>query len=135
WTSAQIQRAEVVAHQIAIAVAHARLFAEVKRSYEELARTQEELVKRERLAALGQFAATLAHEVRNPLGVLFNSISTLGKTPASGETPRTLLGIMTEETRRLDRLVHELLDFARPATATLESASLHAIVEDAVAAA
>jgi signal transduction histidine kinase len=135
WTPTQLQRAEVIAHQIAIAVAHARLYAEVKRSYEELARTQEELVKRERLAALGQLAATLAHEVRNPLGVLFNSISTLGKTVTLDDDGKTLLGIMDEEARRLERLVRELLEFVRPVTPTVESESLHGVVDEALDAA
>jgi signal transduction histidine kinase len=135
WTPAQVQRGEMIAHQIAIAVAHARLYHEVKRSYEELERTQEELVQRERLAALGQLAATLAHEVRNPLGVLFNSISTLSKTlPIEGDG-RTLLRIMSEEAQRLDRLVRDLLDFVRPLAADLHSESLRAIVLDAMEAA
>jgi signal transduction histidine kinase len=135
WTAEQIQRSELIAHQIAIAVAHARLYEEVKRSYEELAQTQAKLVRRERLAALGQLAATLAHEVRNPLGVLFNSISTLGRVLPPGGDPGTLLAIMDEEARRLDRLVRELLDFARPAAPTLQSESLRALAEDALEAA
>jgi signal transduction histidine kinase len=125
----------VIAHQIAIAVAHARLYEEAKRSYDELARTQEELVKRERLAALGQLAATLAHEVRNPLGVLFNSISTLGKTAELSDDARTLLAIMGEEARRLERLVRELLDFVRPVLPTLSVEQLHGVVEEAIEAA
>ena len=54
----------------------ARLFEDLRRSYGELARAQEELVKRERLAALGELSAVVAHEVRNPLGVIFNSLGT-----------------------------------------------------------
>ncbi len=131
WTPTQLQRGELIAHQIAIAIAHARLFDELKKSYDELAHAQQELVKRERLAALGQLAATLAHEVRNPLAVIFNSITTLGKTLPDDP----LLGIMREEANRLDRLVRELLDFVRPVMPALEDESLCAIVEETLVAA
>ncbi len=135
WSTSEIGRAELIATQVATAVANARLFEEVKQGYERLARAQEELVKRERLAAIGQLAATLAHEVRNPLGVLFNSLGTLGKTmPKSGDAA-VLLAIMGEEARRLDRLVRELLDFARPVTPALERHSLTDVVDGALSAA
>jgi len=135
WGSSDIERAELIATQVATAVANARLFDEVKQSYERLARAQEELVKRERLAALGQLAATLAHEVRNPLGVLFNSLGTLGKMlPKTGDAA-VLLSIMGEEARRLDRLVRELLDFARPVTPAVEPHALAEIVDGALSAA
>jgi len=135
WGAPEVERAELIATQVATAVANARLFEEVKQGYERLARAQEELVKRERLAAIGQLAATLAHEVRNPLGVLFNSLGTLGKTmPKTGDAA-VLLSIMGEEARRLDRLVRELLDFARPVTPAIEPHSLAEIVDGALDAA
>lgn len=135
WGSSEVERAELIVTQVATAVANARLFEAVKRSYERLAHAQEELVKRERLAALGQLAATLAHEVRNPLGVLFNSLGTLGKImPKTGDAA-VLLRIMGEEARRLDRLVRELLDFARPVTPAMEPHSLADIVDGALRAA
>jgi signal transduction histidine kinase len=135
WGSSEVERAELIATQVATAVANARLFEEVKQSYERLARAQEELVKRERLAALGQLAATLAHEVRNPLGVLFNSLGTLGKMMPNTGDAAVLLRIMGEEARRLDRLVRELLDFARPVTPALEPHSLAEVVDGALSAA
>jgi GAF domain-containing protein len=72
WAPVEIQRAELIAQTVAVGVANARLYEEVRRRSRELERAQAELVKRERLAALGELAAIMAHEVRNPLGVLFN---------------------------------------------------------------
>jgi signal transduction histidine kinase len=77
WTESEVELATLIAQQVAVAVANARLFEDLRRSYGDLARAQEELVKRERLAALGELAAVVAHEVRNPLGVIFNSIVSL----------------------------------------------------------
>jgi signal transduction histidine kinase len=135
WSRAEIERAELIAQNVAIAVANARLYEEIRSRSSELERAQKELVKRERLAALGQLAATLAHEVRNPLGVLFNSIGTLTKIlPPEGDAS-TLLTIMSEESVRLERLVRELLDFSRPLAPSLEPESLRVVIEGAVDAA
>lgn len=79
-----------------------------------LAATQEELVKRERLAALGELAAVVAHEVRNPLAVVFNALAGLRKGPAASPDHERLLAIAQEEAERLRDIVSELIDFARP---------------------
>jgi signal transduction histidine kinase len=107
----------------------------------ELSRAQEELVKRERLAALGELAAIVAHEVRNPIGVLFNSIGALRKhleakaSPRRRESVNVLMTIMGEEADRLNRIVSDLLDFARPNSPSFRNGSLRDVVEEAVAAA
>src|SRR5262249_47024743 len=63
WSHADVERAELVAQQLAAGLANARLYEEVRRRSLELERAQQELGHRERLAALGRLAATLAHEV------------------------------------------------------------------------
>lgn len=87
---------------------------ELRRSYESLRTTQEELVKKEQLAVVGELAAVIAHEVRNPLAVITNATSNLRKTGITREDHDTLLSILDEETLRLNRLVGDLLRYARP---------------------
>jgi signal transduction histidine kinase len=87
---------------------------ELRRSYEELRTAQEELVKKEQLAVVGELAAVIAHEVRNPLAIIANAVSGLRKQAISREDHETLLGILDEETSRLNRLVTDLLRYARP---------------------
>ena len=113
---------------------HRRLAQDLRNSYEELARTQLALVERERLAAIGELAATVAHEVRNPLAVIFNCIGSLQKTDASPTDAKALLGILAEEANRLNQIVSELLDFARPGEVLLLNESLAEIVKAAVTA-
>ena len=125
------------AAQISAALDVQRLFADLRRSYADLRRAQEQLVQRERLAAIGELAAVVAHEVRNPLGVLFNSLGAFRKLLGEGVegTARTLVEIMAEETARINHIVGDLLDFARPTTPALHREPLAPLIEEAVDAA
>ncbi len=88
--------------------------AELHRSYEELRETQRRLVQKEQLAAVGELSAVIAHEIRNPLAIIKNSVSGLRRPTLRDEDRHTLLGILDEETSRLNRLMHDLLAYARP---------------------
>ncbi len=87
---------------------------ELRRSYDELRHVQEELVRKEQLAAVGELSAVIAHEVRNPLAVLKNAVSGLRRAELRDEDRATLFSILDEETDRLNRLVRDLLAYARP---------------------
>lgn len=91
--------------------------AELQVSYAELEQVQTELDEKERLAAVGELAAAIAHEVRNPLAVIMNASSGL-RRPLAKEDTETLLAIIDEEAHRLNHLVGELLRFARPLAVT-----------------
>ncbi len=110
---------------------------ELSQSLEALARTQSELVARERMAALGELAASMAHEVRNPLGAIANCVTALRHLP--GRRPDTqqesLHEIIVEEVQRLDELVRGLLDFARPVEPQPRPEPLEPVVEGALCAA
>lgn len=87
---------------------------ELRRSYNDLRAVQEELVRKEQLAVVGELAAVVAHEVRNPLAVITNAVAGLRRPTLSRDDQTTLLAILDEETRRLNRLVSDLLRYARP---------------------
>ena len=97
--------------------------------------TQEELVRRERLAALGEMSAVVAHEVRNPLGVIFNALASIRHLPPQADEREQLLRIVEEEADRLKRMVSDLLEFAQPRRLALESVVLEPLVAGAVEAA
>ncbi|MGC4000392.1 MAG: GAF domain-containing protein [Anaeromyxobacter sp.] len=132
---AEVERAAAVANQLAVAVENARLYDDLRQSYAELAQAQRQLIQQERLAALGELSAVVAHEVRNPLGVIFNSLGSLRRLLRPEGDARLLLDIVGEEADRLNRIVGDLLDFARPSTPVLHPEKLERVVDDAVAAA
>jgi signal transduction histidine kinase len=91
---------------------------------------QAEARRSERLAALGQLSAGLAHEIRNPLGVIKGSAEILNqKLQGSNELARELAGYISSEVNRLGELVTEFLDFARPLHADLGPADLTALLD------
>jgi two-component system sensor histidine kinase HydH len=102
----------------------------------QLARTQAELVERERLAALGELAAVVAHEVRNPVAVIFNALATMKPSlPGRSENETSLLRIIGEEATRLNRMVTVLLDFARPQPLEVRVVAVDVLVRAALQAA
>jgi two-component system, NtrC family, sensor histidine kinase HydH len=105
----------------------AERLAETNRRLEQ---AQAEARRSERLAALGQLSAGLAHEIRNPLGVIKGSAEMLTqKLQASDELARELAGYISTEVNRLSALVTEFLDFARPLHAQLHPADLTALLD------
>jgi two-component system sensor histidine kinase PilS (NtrC family) len=80
----------------------------------ELRRMQLEVERAERLASVGRFAAGIAHEIRNPLASISGSIEMLKTTPGADADSRQLMDIAVREVDRLNRLITDLLDYARP---------------------
>ncbi len=78
-----------------------------------LMKTHESLRRAERLAAMGQMAATVAHEIRNPLGIIKSTADVLKSKYDSRDNPDELFEFIPSEVRRLNRLVSDFLTFAR----------------------
>lgn len=122
----------VGSHLISRFVANA---SELERSSVALRAAQAELLRRERLAAVGEMAAVVAHEVRNPLAIIFNALASLRREKPVSDNATTLLDIMQEESDRLKRVVGDLLDFARPHELSLDEVPPARLVTSAAVAA
>lgn len=101
--------------------------AEANRS---LRQAQEDARRAERLAALGQLSAGLAHEIRNPLGVIKGSAEILNqKLSAAEPLAKELSGYIYTEVNRLSALVSRFLDFARPSQLNVSAEDLTSLLE------
>lgn len=87
---------------------------ELLHSHAELRQVQGELSSKKQLAAVGELAASIAHEVRNPLAIIVNAVAGLRRGSLKEQERTNLLDIIDEEAGRLNGLVGDLLRFARP---------------------
>jgi signal transduction histidine kinase len=104
----------------------------------ELSVANAELVKRERLAAVGELAAIVAHEVRNPLCVIFNALTSLRREvdrDAPSSTRDELLDILGDEAHRLNYIVAQMLDLAKPSALRIQQTRLSELLHGVVSAA
>ena len=87
----------------------------------------ERMRERDRLAALGEMAAGLAHEIRNPLGAIKGAAQCLEPRPRAGEEGE-FLGVIVEEVNRLNGVVTQFLDYARPLKQSFGKVDLNEVV-------
>ncbi len=109
-----------------------QLFAAMISAAEQLGAVSEEMARQERHAALGQMAAQLAHEVRNPLAVLYQCTAQIRHRQRDGRDIGELVAMIEDESRRLDRLVNDLVHFAAPLAPRIRETSLDPIVRYAL---
>ncbi len=89
-----------------------------------------ELMRSQQLAAVGQLAAGIAHEIRNPLGAISGSVQMLAGDESLGDDDKMLIDIIHHESDRLNLLVKDFLDFARPSRLTPSKVNLYAVLSE-----
>ncbi len=91
---------------------------------------EEELKRADRMAAIGELAAGLAHEIRNPLASLYGSVEILKSELSLKDTHRRLMEIVVSESERLNGLIGEFLKFANPMEVAKTRISLRSLVQE-----
>ncbi|HEX6322384.1 MAG TPA: ATP-binding protein [Vicinamibacterales bacterium] len=99
-----------------------------------IARFQREAAQRERLSSLGRLSTVIAHEVRNPLMIIKGALHPLRQPDVDPAVVRGAAADIEEEVARLNRIVTDVLDFARPVTFSLAPADVNEVCRDAVRA-
>jgi len=124
FSADEIQIVELFAERAATAIDHYHLYqqqcqfnqileAEVEKRTAELQTAQAKLVEQERLAAIGEFAAIIVHEIRNPLTTMIMGLKYFQKTILT-EPAQERLSLALSEASRLERLLSEILLYAKP---------------------
>jgi len=101
---------------------------------ESIARFEKEAAGRERLSSLGRLSSVVAHEIRNPLMIIKTAVRSLRRPGASAEAVGEALQDIDGEIARLNRIVSEVLDYAKPITFTWQAADINEICRESVRA-
>ena len=120
----------ILANQLSVAVENARLFDSEKEALEKLRTTQLQLVQAEKLAALGQLSARIAHEVNNPLSIIKNYLLMTRESENADATTREYIQIVTEEVDRIAGIVRQLLDMFRPRRDGISEIDVETIIDE-----
>ena len=111
FSDEEVALLECTADQIGLALDNARLYSETRHQLDDLRRTQTEVVKAERLAAVGELAGGVAHEINNPLMIILGQVHLLLQSQDSDEI-LTGLKIVDGATKRAAEIIRDLILFA-----------------------
>jgi len=133
FTPDELRLAEGIALQSALAIENSRLYEGVKQQMVELKQTQAQLVQSTKLAAIGELAANIAHEINNPLTTVLGFASFIAERLSAEDPMREELGLIQEEASRARDIVRDLLQFSRQRDFRPEPTDVNTVLEQVVA--
>ncbi len=119
----------ILGNQIAVAIENARLYEGEKMATQQLRSAQQQLVQSEKLAALGEMSAKIAHEVNNPLGIIKNYVLLLRRACDGNDEAHKHVSIVGEEIDRIAHIVRQLLEFHRPNAIAYEPVDVAEVID------
>ena len=133
FTAEELRLAEGIALQGALAIENSRLYEGVKQQMHELRQTQAQLVQSTKLAAIGELAANIAHEINNPLTTVLGFASFIAERLPVDDPTREELGLIQEEASRARDIVRDLLQFSRQRDFMPELSDVNAVLDQVLA--
>ena len=124
---------QTLAGSVAVAVENAQLYAEVNDYARALEHSQAQLIQAEKMAAIGRLAASIAHEINNPLQAIHNTIHLAMTDRLPPEKRGEYLGMAQKEVERLIEIVQRMLEFYRPSKGGIVQTDVNRLLRDALA--
>jgi PAS domain S-box-containing protein len=135
-TKDDVELLRIFANSSAIAIQNARLVEsleekvqDLRAAYKELKANRDRLVKTERLSAVGEVAASVAHEIRNPLVSIGGFARTVLNRMDQDDPKRQYMKIIVDEVHRLESILQEILNYARPVVPRFIESDLNEVIE------
>lgn len=104
----------------------------LERANAELQNAQKEILKAEKMASVGRLAAGIAHEIGNPLGIVLGYLEMLKQNDIDENDKVDFLERTEDEIQRINTIIRQLLDLARPKTSEVQSLSVHFIIQEVI---
>lgn len=123
----------VFSNLVGTALQNASLYTDLTGKMSELHSAQEQLVHSTKMAAIGELAANVAHEVNNPLTSVLGYTTYLLKTLDLPDSPKRVLGMMEQETLRVRKIIRNLLDFSRQKASWMQPSDIVLPLRETVA--
>lgn len=133
FSNDDLELLQFLAASVAVAVENARLYGELADFTRQLERSQEQLIQTEKVAATGRLAASIAHEINNPLQAIHNCLHIIINRPLTQEKEAYYLNMAQGEVQRLISIVQRTLDFYRPSKGRLVLTNVNELVESVLA--
>ncbi|MBU0983712.1 MAG: hypothetical protein KKA42_07565 [candidate division Zixibacteria bacterium] len=125
-----IEFLSVLGNQISVSIENARLYEAERAAMRQLRTAQQQLVQSERLAALGEMSAKIAHEVNNPLGIIKNYILLIQRHAEIDREIQDYAEVLSQEIHRIAGIVGQMRDFQRPVRMELRPVNVEAVAEE-----
>lgn len=129
FSAATLDKGVLLADQVRIAVNNARSYARLAEFNRQLKLAEEDKLRSERMAVMGQMAASVAHEVRNPLSAINNCLAVLRPEAATRPRSQAALEIIQDEVERLTNLTSNFLSFGKPRAPVSKPVVLEQVVK------
>ena len=133
FTEQDLGLLQAMAASVAVAVDNANLYSELADFAKEVERSQAQLVQAEKMAAIGRLAASIAHEINNPLQAIHNSLHLSLHEGLRDDKRSQYLKMAQAEVQRLIEIVQRMLEFYRPSRGDIAPADVNTVVENVLA--
>ncbi len=129
-TQEHVQLLSTFANHAALAIENADAYKILGEKVNQLKETQERLIRSERLAVIGNMAAYVAHEIRNPLTTIGGFARSILRASSQDDQTRQNAGIIVEEVSRLERILANIMDFSKPVESVKIASQINEILEN-----
>ncbi|MBW7899387.1 Sensor protein ZraS [Candidatus Brocadiaceae bacterium B188] len=128
-TTEQVELLSIFANRAALAIANAEVYRKLGEKNRQLRETRERLVRSERLAVIGNMAAYIAHEIRNPLVTIGGFARILLQEYADHKRVKCNAEIIVEEVNRLENILANIMDFSKPVETVMTLTQINELLE------
>ncbi|MFH1422190.1 MAG: ATP-binding protein, partial [Planctomycetota bacterium] len=138
-TERMVQLLETFVSQAALAIDNAEAYANIQskvdsleKAYDALQTAQEKLIMAEQMAIIGNMAARIAHEIRNPLVTIGGFARSINRSPERTSRVKSNAWIIVQEVERLEQILSGIMNFARPSTPVFEQNNINRIIDEVI---